>query len=58
MSVVYVAKPETWFDAGTVAVLVDDYRPNMEAGLFCGIRDGQIDEEVCAFEEFYVEEDE
>jgi hypothetical protein len=57
MSVVYVAKPGEWFDAGTVAMLVDDYRPDMEAGLFRGVRDGKLDEEVCAFAEFDVIEE-
>jgi hypothetical protein len=49
----YVAKLDTWFDKGTGATLVDDYRlVGLNTGLFRGIRDGQIDEEVCQFDEF------
>ena len=47
-----VAKQGTWFDAGTVVELVDDYRPQMNAGLFRGLKDGKMDEEVCSWEEF------
>lgn len=49
----YIALPDTWFDAGTVAELIDDYRGDgFDFGLFRGIRDGQLDEEVCLFSEF------
>jgi len=44
-----------WFDKGTEAELVDDYRPKMGAGLFRGIRNGKPDEEVCTFDEFEVD---
>jgi hypothetical protein len=51
----YVSKGE-WVDAGTEAVLVDDYRKDAKvkpnSRLFLGYRNGQIDEEVCSFDEF------
>jgi hypothetical protein len=49
----YISKGE-WFDTDTEAVLIDDYRPNNgpNSGLFRGYRNGQIDEEVCSFDEF------
>ena len=56
----YIAKPDEWFDAGTEVKLIDDYRDNdamfynksLNAGLFEGLKDGQIDQEVCCFDEF------
>jgi hypothetical protein len=42
----------TWFDMGTEAKLLDDYRPDLNAGLFLGIKDGKPDEEICGFDEF------
>jgi len=45
----------SWFDEGTIARLIDDYRsasPPLDCGLFIGFVDGIIDEEVCIFEEF------
>jgi hypothetical protein len=67
----YVAKPDTWFVAGTVCELVDDYSPQMTCGLFRGLRKcenpasegghplGEVreDEEVCSFDEFDVVEE-
>ncbi len=48
----------TWFDEGTEATLLIDYRPHLEAGLFRGIRNGKEDEESCNLSEFsIVEED-
>jgi hypothetical protein len=50
----------TWFDKGTEAHLIDDYRgPDVsyDAGLFRGRRKGKWDEEVCGFEEFRMEDD-
>jgi len=60
-----------WFQAGTEATLIDDYRPQMNSGLFRGWRicenpgaeggkpsgQGYEDEEICGFDEFKVEED-
>ena len=54
--------PNTWFDEGTIATLLDDYT-NSEPicgkhnricglGLFEGYKDGKLDEEVCSFCEF------
>lgn len=53
-AVKYIAKPDEWFDAGTEAELIDDYRPRMNSGLFRGIYEGKSDEEVCSFEEFEI----
>lgn len=53
----YISKGE-WFDAGTEAVLIDDYRQDpvqpFNAGLFEGYRNGHPDEEVCSFDEFEI----
>lgn len=62
---VYISKPGEWFKAGTVCILIDDYRPGMDAGLFKGIRVCEnpgaeaetlgveyMDEEICSFDEF------
>ncbi len=56
----YTVKPqndpsEPWFDAGTEAKLIDDYRLEktpIDCGLFEGTKDGKIDQEVCPFDEF------
>ena len=61
----YMAKPETWFLAGTPVELVEDYRPGYQGGVFRGPRRctlpmeedhalGEIyeDEELCLFDEF------
>ena len=57
----YFAKKDTWFDEGTEAVLIDDYQKNhhpvWRAGLFKGFVDGELDEEVCNFEEFDIVEE-
>ncbi len=41
-----------WFDEDTYARLIDDYRPDMDSGLFIGFHEGKIDEEICSFDEF------
>lgn len=63
----YIVKPDTWFKEGTEVILIDDYRPKMNCGLFSGITicenpssEGMFrnigeeyeDEEVCDFNEF------
>ena len=66
---VYIAKKDTWYDEGSICILIDDYRPQMDAGLFYGMRtcenpasearpfgDKHLDEEVCQFNKFDVEE--
>jgi len=62
----YIAKPDEWFDVGTEVQLIDDYRassamyfggPEMNAGLFEGLKDGKIDQEVCSFDEFDIIEE-
>jgi hypothetical protein len=58
----YKAKPDTWFDDGTIVELIDDYRSTTPAipncGLFRGYKDGKLDEELCDFDEFEEIEDE
>lgn len=49
----YIAKDGGWFDTGTEAILIDDY--GFGSGLFRGTKNGQPDEEVCAMDEFEVE---
>ncbi len=52
---VYTTKPNTWFDEGTQAILIDDYRYyNVDIGLFEGLKDGKPDEEICSFDEFKI----
>lgn len=53
---IYTAKKNTWFDAGTEVELIDDYRPSAKSGLFYGYRKGEKDEEICPFDEFETEE--
>lgn len=54
-AVKYISLGE-WFDLGTEAVLLNDYRPatkgKLNSGLFRGYRNGLVDEEVCTFDEF------
>lgn len=62
----YVAKPDTWFDAGTECELLVDCRPQAPFGVFRGLRTSNsstslrttgekyIDEETCNFNEFEV----
>ena len=61
----------TWFKKGTEAVLIDDYRPSWDSGLFSGLRVTEdpggeggdpvgheyADEEICFFDEFDVYDD-
>jgi len=60
---IYKAKPDTWFDAGTTVELIDDYRdskpgkPFGKCGLFRGYKDGKLDEEICPFDEFEIVEE-
>lgn len=54
----FIAKPNTWFDADTEAKLLADYAPQWPGcGLFEGLRNGQLDEEDCSFEEFDIVEE-
>ena len=60
----FIAKPDTWFDAGTECELLVDCRPELSIGIFKGIRTSQgvpelhsvgekyVDEEDCSFDEF------
>ena len=66
---IYRAKPDTWFLPGTIVTLIDDYRPQINSGLFEGRRQCEVpeaeacplgeiydDEEICGFDEFEVED--
>lgn len=46
----YVANPDTWFDAGTEAVLVA-WVTN-DSAVFVGTKNGHPDEELCSLDEF------
>lgn len=56
----YISRKDEWFDEGTEAKLIDDYRDNdamfynrdLNSGLFEGLKDGKLDQEVCCFDEF------
>jgi hypothetical protein len=61
----YIAKPDTWFDGGSEAILIDDYGHELPFGLFEGWRtcDNPLsenrklgekyrDQEDCGFDEF------
>jgi hypothetical protein len=64
----FIAKPNSWFDEGTQAALIDSYCHDLVhsswhcscggnanvcgMGLFVGLREGKLDEEVCTFCEF------
>lgn len=62
----YRAKPDTWFDEGTLCELIADGRPQWNSGIFTGIRTSKgspelhpkgekyEDEELCSFDEFEV----
>lgn len=60
----YISRPDEWFDAGTEVKLIDDYRDNdamfynrsTNSGLFEGLKDGKLDQEVCCFDEFDIVE--
>lgn len=49
----------TWFDKGTEAKIIGEPYgdEHMVSGLFEGIRNGDIDQEVCLLEEFEIIED-
>ncbi len=45
----------TWFDKGTECELLIDFEYG--AGLYRGLRDGHMDEEACANEEFEIKKE-
>ena len=47
----YYISDGTWFDEGSLVKLIDDYRPQLDSGLFEGLRDGKMDQEICGFDE-------
>lgn len=40
-----------WFDYGTETLLIEKFTD--EFGLFEGIRNGEVDQETCRFDEFW-----
>ena len=55
----YISKGE-WFDEGTIAILLGaevDYEDGDKSGLFKGLRNDCIDEEICFFSEFEIIEE-
>lgn len=52
----FITKENCWFDKGTLAILIDDYRPFITSGLFSGFHEGRLDEEICSFDEFELKE--
>lgn len=50
----YFSKKDEWFDEGTEAVLTADCR---SFAIFVGYRNGNLDEEACSLDEFYIIED-
>lgn len=51
----FIARPATFFDSGTEADLIEDYRSDGSySGLFYGRRDGKWLQAVCRFSEFTV----
>ena len=58
----FIAKPETWYDENTEAVLLSTTGTGIDghtrepwlSGLFVGYVKGELDEEVCGFDEFYI----
>ena len=50
----YIAKAHSWFDEGTEADLIEDYRPDVQAGVFFGMKDGHLKHQLCNFDEFKV----
>lgn len=63
---VFISKPDEWFDAGTEAILLCLTGNGYDApgaciennpyagGLFRGFRNGQVDEEQCCLSEFFL----
>ena len=47
---IYVSKQNEWYDEHTIAVEITPI--SMESGLFVGIKDGKIDQEICSYDEF------
>ena len=50
----YIAKSHSWFDEGTEADLIDDYRPDVQAGVFYGMKNGHLTYQTCNFDEFKI----
>jgi len=55
IKIIYVSNGD-WFDAGTKAELIADCRPQLNGGVFSGIKNGKPDEELCTFDEFTIRE--
>lgn len=52
---IYIAKPNTWYDKGTEARL--QFMIENDIGLFCGIKNGSVNEEICFLDEFEVKKE-
>lgn len=61
----YKALPGGWFKEGTEVVLIEDFRPEVNGGIFEGVRvckyplselheigEEYLDEEICYFDDF------
>jgi hypothetical protein len=48
----YIALPNTYFDVGTEAELLD--KIDGQSALFFGLKNGKFDEAVCRYKEFKV----
>jgi hypothetical protein len=51
----FIAKPDTWYDAGTEVKLVEwicKLADETDYGLFEGVHDGRMDGETCGYDEF------
>jgi len=52
----YISKEEGWYDTGTESTLLFEITDGL--GMFKGIKDGELDEEPCSYDEFEIIEDE
>lgn len=58
---IFIAKPNTWFDEGTEAKLLQHIQDPCDGdfkcpgfGLFKGFVEGELDEEICNYDEFEI----
>ena len=51
-----ICKPDEWYDEGTEVECLSAFTEEswLGDGLFRGLKDGKIDEEMCGFDEFEV----
>lgn len=61
----FLAKPDTWYDEGTEVKILQEHCTVFDASrkiltlqvLCSGLKDGEIDEELCVMDEFYIVSD-